>query len=90
MEQSAEALAQEVVNVILQSLADNSIEGLLLEVYYQWAGSTEKIDTLRKYADSYALPTDINTLKAHPNHPFAALDRQLILMLSNEDASEHD
>lgn len=83
MEQSAEALAQEVVNVILQSLADNSIEGLLLEVYYQWADSTEKIDTLHKYADSYALPTDINPLKAHPNHPFAALDRQLILMLSN-------
>lgn len=83
MEQSAEALAQEVVNVILLSLADNSIEGLLLEVYYQWADSTEKIDTLRKYADNYALPTDINPLKAHPNHPFAALDRQLILMLSN-------
>lgn len=83
MEQSAEALAQEVVNVILQSLADNSIEGLLLEVYYQWADNTEKIDTLRKYADSYALPTDINPLKTHPNHPFAALDRQLILMLSN-------
>ena len=83
MEQSAEALAQEVVNVILQSLADNSIEGLLLEVYYQWADSTEKIDSLRKYADNYALPTDINPLKAHPNHPFAALDRQLMQMLSN-------
>lgn len=83
MEQSAEALAQEVVNVILQSLADNSIEWFLLEVYYQWADSTEKIDSLRKYADNYALPTDINPLKAHPNHPFAALDRQLMQMLSN-------
>lgn len=82
-EQPAEALAQEGVNVILQSLADNSINGLLLEVYYQWADSTEKIDTLRKYADNYALPADINPLKAHPNHPFAALDRQLMLMLSN-------
>ena len=82
-EQPAEAMAQEVVNVILQSLVDNSIEGLLLEVYYQWADSTEKNDTLRKYADSYAIPTDINPLKAHPNHPFAALDRQLMLMLSN-------
>lgn len=82
-EQSAETMAQEVANVILQSLADNTIEGLMLEVYYQWADSTEKIDTLRKYADSYALPTDINPLKAHPNHPFAVLDRQLMLMLSN-------
>ena len=82
-EQPAEAMAQEVVNVILQSLADNSIEGLLLEVYYQWADSTEKIDTLRKYADNYVLPADINPLKAHPDHPFAALDRQLMLVLSN-------
>ena len=82
-EQPAEAMAQETVNVILQSLADNSIEGLLLDVYYQWADSTEKIDTLRKYADNYALPADINPLRAHPNHPFAALDRQLMMMLSN-------
>ncbi len=82
-EQPAETMAQEVVNTILQSLADNTIEGLLLEVYYQWADSTEKIDTLRKYADNYALPADINPLKAHPNHPFVALDRKLMLMLSN-------
>lgn len=82
-EQPAEALAQEVVNTILQSLAENSIEGFLLEIYYQWADSTEKIDTLRKYADNYALPADINPLKAHPNHPFSALDRQLMMMLSN-------
>lgn len=82
-EQSAEAMAQEVVNVILQSLADSSIEGLLLDIYYQWADSTEKIDTLRKYADNYVLPADINPTKAHPNHPFAALDRQLMIMLSN-------
>lgn len=82
-EQPAEAMAQEVVNLILQSLADDSIEGLLLEVYYQWADSTERIDSLRKYADNYTLPADINPLKAHPNHPFVALDRQLMLMLSN-------
>lgn len=82
-EQPAETMAQEVVNTILQSLADNTIKGLLLEVYYQWADSTEKIDTLRKYADNYALPADINPLKAHPNHPFSALDRQLMMMLSN-------
>ena len=31
-EQPAEALAQEVVNTILQSLAENSIEGFLLEI----------------------------------------------------------
>lgn len=82
-DQPAETMAQEVVNTILQSLADNTIDGLLLEVYYQWADSTEKIDTLRKYTDNYALPADINPLKAHPNHPFAALDRQLMMMLSN-------
>ena len=89
-EQPAEAMAQEVVNTILQSLADNTIEGLLLEVYYQWADSTEKMDSLRKYADNYAIPADINPLKSHPNHPFAALDRQLMLMLSNAMKQHQD
>ncbi len=82
-EQPAVAMAQEVVNTILQSLAYNTIEGLLLEVYYKWADSTEKIDSLRKYADNYALLSDVNPLKANPNHPFAALDRKLMMMLSN-------
>ena len=82
-EQSAEILAQEVVNSILMSLSDNTIGGLLLEVYYQWADSTEKIDSLRNYVAGYALPADINPLKAHPNHPFAALDHKLMLSLSN-------
>lgn len=82
-EQSAEVLAQEVVNSILMSLSDNTIGGLLLEVYYQWADSTEKIDSLRNYVAGYALPAEINPLKAHPNHPFAVLDHKLMLSLSN-------
>lgn len=89
-EQSAEILAQEVVNSILMSLSDNTIGSLLLEVYYQWADSTEKIDSLRNYVAGYALPGDINPLKAHPNHPFAALDHKLMLSLSNAMKYGHD
>ncbi|MBR4380323.1 MAG: PglZ domain-containing protein [Bacteroidaceae bacterium] len=82
-DQSAETMAQEVVNVILERLIDNSIEGLLLEVYYQWADSTEKAETLRKYVDNYALPDDIDPLKVHQDHPFLLFDQRVLKLLSN-------
>ena len=81
-EQPAETMAQEVVNVMLQRLTDNTIDGLLLDVYYQWADSTEKVETQRKYVENYTLPADTNPLKVHPNHPFASLDQQVTRMLS--------
>ena len=81
-EQPAETMAQEVVNVILQRLTDNTIDGLLLDVYYQWADSTEKVETLRRYVENHNLPADANPLKVHPNHPFASLDQQVTRMLS--------
>ena len=81
-EQPAETMAQEVVNVMLQRLTDNTIDGLLLDVYYQWADSTEKVETLRRYVENHTLPADANPLKVHPNHPFASLDQQVTRMLS--------
>ena len=81
-EQPAETMAQEVVNVMLQRLTDNTIDGLLLDVYYQWADSTEKVETLRRYVENHNLPADTNPLKVHPNHPFASLDQQVTRMLS--------
>ena len=81
-DQSAETMAQEVVNVILERLIDNSIDGLLLEVYYQWADSTEKAETLRKYVDNFTLPNDIDPLKVHHDHPFSSLDQRVMKLLS--------
>ncbi len=85
--QPAETLAQEVVNIMLQSLADNTIGGLLLAAYQQWADSAERADVLRKYIDNFTLPADANPLQAHPDHPFETLDRKLTKMLS--DALKH-
>lgn len=90
IEQPAEQMAQEVVNVILQKLIDNNIEGLLLDVYYQWVDSTEKADTLRKYVDNFALPKDIDPLKVHPDHPFLALDQKVTKLLSDEIKFHHN
>lgn len=86
-EQPSETLAQEVVNVMLQSLLDNSIDGLLLAVYLQWADSAEKADVLRRYIDNFTLPAGANALQAHPDHPFETLDRKAVKMLS--DALKH-
>ena len=82
-EQSAEAMAQEIVNVMLQSLINNSIEGLLLDVYYKWADSTEKAPSLRLFIQNYALSDDLNSLTVHPDHPFIELDRKVIKALSH-------
>lgn len=82
-EQPAETLAQEVVNVMLASLTNNSIDGLLLDVYHQWADSTEKADKLKILVENYTLPADADPLKAHPDHPFAELDRMVMKRLSS-------
>lgn len=83
-EQPADILAQQVVNVIFEKLIDNSIDGVLLDVYYQWADSTEKAETLRKYVDNFTLSADIEPLKTNPNHPFLLLDQRVMKLLSDE------
>lgn len=89
-EQTAEQMAQEAVNVILQKLVDNDIEGLLLDVYYRWADSTEKADTLHKFVDNFVLPKDNNPLKVHPDHPFLILDQRVTKLLSDEMKFHHN
>ncbi len=82
-DQPAETMAQEVVNKMLTSLIDNTIEGLLLETYYHWTDSTEKSGSLRRYIDNFTLSVDTDPLHTHPDHPFAELDRRLMKMLSD-------
>lgn len=82
-DQPAETMAQEVVNVVLERLIDNTLEELLLEVYYQWADSTEKAETLRKYVDNFTLPDDIDPLMVHHDHPFLSLDQKVMKLLSD-------
>ena len=82
-DQPAETMAHEVVDVMLQSLINNTINGLLLDVYQQWADSAEKVDVLRKYVDNYAPPADVNPLAVHPDHPFGELDRKVMKLLSD-------
>ena len=89
-EQPADVLAHEVVNVMFQRIVDNTIEGLLLDVYYQWADSAEKVDVLRKCVESYTLNVDIDALEVHPDHPFDFLDRKLMKQLSNAIKSGQD
>lgn len=90
IEQPAETMAQEVANVILQRLIANTIDGLLLEVYYHWADSTEKAESLRRYVSNYQVPADADSLKVHSDHPFLALDQQVTKQLSEAMKFHHD
>lgn len=89
-EQPADVLAQEVVKIMFQRIVDNTIEGLLLDVYYQWADSAEKVDVLRKYVESYVLNDNIDVLEVHPDHPFDLLDCKLMKQMSNAIKSGQD
>lgn len=89
-EQPAETMAQEVVNVMFASLTNNTIDGLLLDVYHHWADSTEKVDVLKRNVENYALPVDIDPLKVHPDHPFTELDRMVMKRLSNALKCQND
>lgn len=81
--QTAETMAQEVVNVMLQKLIDNTISGLLLNVYYQWSDSTEKMEVLRRYVDNFTVTTDVEIFKVNADHPFEELDRKVVKMYSD-------
>lgn len=82
-EQPAETMAQEVVNVMFQSIIGNNIDGLLLNTYYHWTDSTERAESLRRYIDNYVLPNGVNPLDVHPDHPFESLDRKVMKLLSD-------
>ena len=82
-EQPASMLAQTVMDAIFDGLENNSISAELLAIYNRCAGShtMDKVmaDYIARYADQLK---GINPLKAHPNHPFTALDNRLFMQLS--------
>jgi hypothetical protein len=83
MEQPTETLAQEVVNELFSTLLNNTVGDTLLRVYYQWTDSAAKAESLRRYVSNYTLPASADPMKAHPDHPFDVLDRQLMKQLSD-------
>ena len=80
--QPAEALSREISESIFKKLANGTLSGQLLEIYYQWIDSKTLSQSLQKHLSAFSLPADVEVLQAHPDHCFEALDKKLFGLVS--------
>ncbi len=81
-EQPAAVLAQTVMDAIFDGLAHNSIPAALLAIYNRCTSSHRMDEVMADYIAHYNNLNGIDPLKAHPDHPFIALDNKLFKQLS--------
>jgi len=83
--QAPDVLAKEFMNTVFDKLLDGTISEELLILYDMIVDSTEMDETLREYIDAYQIPSTMNLLHCHADHPFTTVDglmfRQLSVML---------
>ncbi|GAB4176134.1 MAG: hypothetical protein Kow00108_11470 [Calditrichia bacterium] len=69
-----QTLAKEVAHLIFSELLNNAIKPELLRIYHKWMDSQTYSESLKKYAESYSIPADINIWNVHPDHCFKEID----------------
>jgi hypothetical protein len=79
----APTLIRELTNSIFTGLTYNNISKPLLELYYWWSNSSAHQQFLQQQIDSWQLPSDASPLKAHADHPFAEVDRKILLFIAD-------
>ncbi|MCB9352384.1 MAG: PglZ domain-containing protein [Lewinellaceae bacterium] len=72
----AQTLANEVARKILNGLLGNNLPPLLEKVYSNWLDSVTYRDSFQRYLSKFKLPTSAELWKAHPAHPFKAIDKR--------------
>lgn len=80
--QPEDALSLEVSGTIFSRLADGTLDGELLDIYYQWIDSKSLSESLPKHLSAFNLPADVDVLRFHPDHCFEALDKKLFSLVS--------
>ena len=80
--QTADMMARETMHVLFDGLVHNNISADLLQLYYTLADKTSAQEALSAYVEGYEIPSDVNSLKVHHDHPFVQLDRKVTEMLS--------
>ena len=81
--QPADALSKEVSATIFEKLANGTISGELLDIYYQWVDSKTFGASLSKHLSAFQIPAHVSILGAHPDHCFEFLDKNLFTLVSN-------
>lgn len=77
----APTLLRELANTIFVGLAENNINSDLLDIYDNWSKDTQLIPVLRTMIDTWNVPANVSPAKAHSDHPFASLDRKLLITI---------
>jgi hypothetical protein len=72
----AATLATEVVNYLLDGLASNNPNKVLLEVYNNWLDSKSYQPSFDTYLKKYKLNPKSDIFEIHPSHPFLNIDEQ--------------
>ncbi|QKG81084.1 PglZ domain-containing protein [Tenuifilum thalassicum] len=69
-----QTLAKEVAHLIFTQLLNNDIKPELLAIYRKWVDSQTYSQSLKKYAEEYKIPADVNIWNVHPDHCFKQID----------------
>jgi len=72
----AQTVANEISKAILDNLIKKEGQEYLNKIYEVWTNSKKHESTLKKYAEKYKLPKDIDIWEIPPNHPFSNIDRK--------------
>ena len=81
IEKPAAVLAQEVVFYLLDGLANNNPNKMLLEAYNNWLDSKTYQESFDQYLKKYKLEPKTEIFNCHPAHPFKELDELWLLEL---------
>ncbi|WML26302.1 hypothetical protein [Neobacillus sp. OS1-33] len=72
----ATTLAREVVNAILDGLAEGNLNKTLDSVYKNWLDSVSYRDSFKVYLDKYTLSSELDIWNVSINHPFRLVDER--------------
>ena len=82
-QQPAEVMAGAVMDTIFEGLLHNNLSAPLLSIYNRCVSSHAMDEKMADYIRGFALPKDADPLAAHPDHPFKALDENLMRRMSH-------
>ena len=71
-------LANEVVNLLFDSLLANDVSPQLMNLYFKWVDSNTYSSSLQEYSANYKTDNSINVWGVNPNHCFAAIDKKAL------------
>lgn len=79
----SKTLAEEVVKMMLDGLANNEIRKELLQLYYKWVDSATYRPSLETYIRNYKLNGATNPWNTHPDHCFEKLDKIALKIIAD-------